>query len=245
MPPDCKVSRPKVSLSLMEKKHISIPAQKDYEYAYELAYKIASERLAGITDIEQQCHRVGATFRIEGAKQVIIIQYLNRSYQVTLPDIEITLAGSSDKIPIRDKVLILRYLSSAKSASIASELITYKELPGGVVYFPTFIKRTIKPLLKKFGKEPPLLVEAGKRLGGHKADYGDVSITIPAFSQVPVTIAIWRGDEEFAPEGSILFEPTISDYLSNEDITVLCETITWKLIGYSGGGLPSGGRGEQ
>ena len=86
------------------------------------------------------------------------------------------------------------------------------------------------PILKNFSKAPHLLVEAAERLGGHRADYGDMAVTINAFSRVPITIVLWRGDDEFAPEGSIIFDATISDYLSNEDVTVLCETITWKLV---------------
>jgi hypothetical protein len=41
---------------------------------------------------------------------------------------------------------------------------------------------------------------------------------------------LWKGDEEVSPNGNILFDANISDYLSTEDVTVLCETITWKLV---------------
>jgi len=57
-----------------------------------------------------------------------------------------------------------------------------------------------------------------------------VAVTINAFSRVPITIVMWHGDDEFAPQGSIIFDSTISDYLSTEDITVLCETIIWRLV---------------
>ncbi|GAI93061.1 unnamed protein product, partial [marine sediment metagenome] len=67
---------------------------------------------------------------------------------------------------------------------------------------------------------------------GHRVDYGDVAVTINAFSYVPITLVLWQGNGEFAPEGSILFDSTISDYLSTYDITVLCETISWKLVKY-------------
>jgi len=45
-------------------------------------------------------------------------------------------------------------------------------------------------------------------------------------------LVLWRGDDELAPEGSILFDSTIPDYLSTEDITVLCETIAWRLVSF-------------
>jgi len=216
----------------MGNKHLPLPNQRDYEYAYELAYKLAGEQLAKIGDIEQQCLKIGVRCQVIDSKKVIIIQYLNQSYLITVPEIEISLTDSRDKVPIRDKLLILHYLTSAKGTLATNTLITFKELTGGVNYFPTFYKRTIKPLLDYFGKEPRLLVAAAKKLGGHKADYGDVAVTINAFSRVPITIVLWQGDDEFAPQGSIMFDAAISDYLSTEDITVLCETITWRLVNF-------------
>jgi hypothetical protein len=197
---------------------------------YELAYKLACEQLAKIGDIEQQCLKTGAQYQVIDSKKVIIIQYLNRAYLVTVPEIEISLTDSGDEVPIGDKVLILHYLTLAKGTLATNKLITFKELPEGAHYFPTFYKRTIKPLVDHFIQEPRLLVAAAEKLGGHKADYGDVAVTINAFSRVPITIVLWQGDDEFTPQGSIIFDDTISDYLSTEDITVLCEIITWRLV---------------
>jgi len=214
---------------------------------HELAYKLAGERLAKIGDIEQQCLKSGARCQVIDSKKVVIIQYLNRSYLITVPEIEISFADSGDKVPIRDKVLILHYLTSAKGTPATNRLITFKELLGGANYFPAFCKRTIKPLLDYFGKEPGLLVAAAEKLGGHKADYGDVAVTINAFSRVPITIVLWQGDDEFAPDGSIMFDANISDYLSTEDMTVLCETITWRLVSLlrESKAPSSGGEGDK
>jgi hypothetical protein len=213
----------------MESKDLSLPKQQNYEYGYELAYQLASEQ-AKIDDIDKLCLSSGARYKVRGSKKTIILTYLNRSYQITFPDIDISLIDSKQEVPIRDKVLIVHYLTSAKGTPLSHKLITYKELPGGVSYFPTFAKRTIKPLLDHFSKEPHLLLGVAQKMGGNKAEYGDVAVTINAFSYVPITFVLWRGDEEFAPEGSILFDSTISDYLPTEDITVLCETISWILV---------------
>ena len=207
-----------------------MPEQKGYDRAYELAYKLAAEQLARIDDIEQQCRQSSSRYQVIDSKKTIFIQYLNQSYLITLPGIEISLVASLEKVPIRDKVLILHYFTSAKGSPLANRLITFRELPEGSVYSPTFAKRSIQPLLDHFGQEPQRLIDAGKKLGGHQADYGDTAVTINAFSRVPITIILWRGDAEFAPQGSILFDATISDYLPTEDITVLCSTITWKLV---------------
>ncbi len=138
--------------------------------------------------------------------------------------------GSASAVALRDKVLILHYFILAKGTPAANKLITFRELPEGNIYSPTFSKRTIKPLVNHFGKDPHLLVQTSEKLGGHKVDYGDTAVTINAFSHVPITIILWRGDSEFDAQANVVFDATISDYLPTEDITVLCETIAWKLV---------------
>jgi hypothetical protein len=209
---------------------LSLPEQKNYEYGYKLAYELASEKLAKVDTVEQQCLNSGASYQVIDSQKLIIVEYLNRSYQVALPDIEISLVDSEEEVPLRNKVLILHYLTQAKGTPLANEAIAYKELPEGSNYFPTFYKRAIKPLVDHFGRQPQRLIAAAKELGGYRVDYGDAAVTINAFKQVPVTLVLWQGDEEFPPGGNILFDATVSDYLSPEDINVLCEIIAWSLV---------------
>ena len=218
-----------IDLRSMEGRHSLLSRQSNAEYGNELAYKLACEKLAK-EDPEEQCIKSGALYRVVDCEKVIIIEYLGRSYKIAFPDIEISLTDSEENVPIRDKILILHYLTSAKGIPVANSLITYKEMRDGINYFPTFFKRAIKPLLDYFGKEPHLLVNVARKLGGRQVNYGDVAVTLNAFSHVPVTLVLWKGDEEFAPEGNIMFDSTISDYLSMDDIHVLCETIAWRLV---------------
>ena len=84
--------------------------------------------------------------------------------------------------------------------------------------------------MDSFSQEPAKLIEVGEKFGGRQADFGDAAVTINALPRVPVTFLVWRGDEEFGAEGNILYDSTITDYLPTEDIIVLSETITWKLV---------------
>lgn len=206
--------------------------QQNPEYGYQLAYRLACEQLASFDDIEQQCRKSGARYRLIDSQKIIILEYLNQSYQIVFPDIDVLLMDSEEEVPVRNKILILHYFNQAKGTPLTNQKIAYKELPEGTAYFPTFYKRAIKPLLDHFGGEPERLIAAAEKLGGDKADYGDTAVTINAFSYLPITLVLWRGNEEFTPEGNILFDSTVSDYLPTEDINVLCETISWKLVGY-------------
>ena len=126
--------------------------------------------------------------------------------------------------------MIVHYLSQAKGTPLSNKAISYKELPEGANYFPTFSKRAIKPVVEHFSKEPEGLVDVATKLGGYKANYGDIAVTINAFPRVPITFILWQGDDELPPEGNILFDSNIPDYLPIEDIIVLCEAIAWKLV---------------
>ena len=198
------------------------------EYGYGLAYRLGREKLADTADIAQICHNSGAEYI--GSSKTIIVEYLSQIYQVVLPDVEISVGDSQEAVPLRDKILILHYLTQARGTPPSNKAITFKELPEGSNYFPTYRKRAIKPLVDNFGSEPERLLVVAEKMGGRKAAYGDVAVTISAFPRVPITLVLWRGDEEFPPEGNILFDSTISDYLTTEDINVLCETIAWKLV---------------
>lgn len=220
----------------MTGKRLSVPEPWGYGQAYELSYKLACEQLARIPDIEEQCRKSGAEYQVTSAKKAVIIQYLNRPYQISIPDGDISLADSGEAVLIRDKLLILHYFNRARGTPPTNRLIAFQELPEGTIYFPTFSKRTIKPLLDSFGKEPVRLLEFGENLGGRKVDYGDAAVSISALPRVPITIVLWRGDDEFPPHGNVLFDANITDYLPTEDITVLSETIVWKLVRLARGG---------
>jgi hypothetical protein len=140
------------------------------------------------------------------------------------------LENSKTEVPLKDKILILHYFTLAKGTPHTDILINFKQLPGGISYFPAFSQRAINPLVKHFGQKPELLIDISAKFGGYKTDQGDVSMTVNAFDHVPITLVLWRGDEELAPNGNILFDANVSDYLSTEDVTVLIETIIWRLV---------------
>jgi hypothetical protein len=213
-----------------ERRFISLPDQKDYELSYGLAFKLAGEKLSGLPDLEEQCLRSESICRIANSSRNIILKYLNRTYEIALPDVTVKVQNNGEKVELRDKILILHYFTRAKGTPLSHNLISYQELQEGATYYPTFIKRAIKPLIDHFGPDPSRLLDISAELGGLKANFGDVAVTIPAFSRVPITLALWKGDQEFPPNANILFDSTILDYLSAEDVNVVCQTIAWQLV---------------
>jgi hypothetical protein len=195
-------------------------------------------------DIKQQCFRSGAQY-VHPDK--VTIEYLNQSYSMAVPSMEISLTDSlhrcegqnpatalkrqesCQQIDLRGVILMLHYLITAKGTPATGKLIGFRQVPGGIFEHASFSREVLTPLLDHFGREPERLVEAAYNLGGSKVGHGDVAVSIRAFPKVSVVIVLWRGDDEFAPNASILFDSTVTDYLSTEDMSVLCERIVEKL----------------
>lgn len=180
-------------------------------------------------DIKHQCLRSGAQY-VDPDR--VIIEYLDRSYVMAVPGMEISLKDDLPRrqdIDLTDRILMLHYLGNARGTPSSGKLIGFKQLPGGCFEHGSFSREVLTPLLERFGKEPERLATAAENLGGSRVSYGDVAVSIKAFPRVSVIIVLWRGDDEFAPNASVLFDRTVTDYLSTEDMTVLCERIVEKL----------------
>ena len=194
--------------------------------SFELALNLATKKLSSMK-AEEICLNSGAS-RIDD--DTILIQYLNRPYHIAISTGEVSLKGKEEDVPIKDRILILHYLTQARGTPFKNKLITYGQIEGGKFYVPTFIKRNIDPLLKSFSHRPELLLELAQRIGGAKATYGDVSVSIDAFPRVRIFFILWKGDDEVPSNGTILFDGNIPHYLTSEDVCVLTETLVWKLV---------------
>jgi hypothetical protein len=188
-----------------------------------------AEKQFSIIDVAQQCQRSGALC----SPEIVTLNYLNEIYRINIPSAEVAFVDSKQPVPLRDKILILHYFTQAKGTPLTGKQIPYRDMPGGLVYYPTFLKRTIEPIAEFFGKEPAKLVGVGKMFGAKPGTVGDASLIIDAFTRVPINVILWQGDDELKAEVNLLFDANILDYLTSEDITIVCETITWRLINYA------------
>jgi hypothetical protein len=205
------------------------PSKDRPVYNLNVAYDIVREKLTKI-NVESQCENSGAELQSNGTAN---LRYLNQVYNLNIKEADASLPGSDKVVSLRDKILLLHYFVQAKGTPLTQKQITYRDLPGGLVYFPTFTKRTVQPLVETFGDIPRNVIKAGEPLGATNAYMGDASLLINAFPRVPVYLLLWASDTELPPGGNILFNSSIVDYLDPEDVTVVCETIVWRLINYS------------
>lgn len=154
-------------------------------------------------------------------KQRFTVPFLGQKYGVTYPEGQVTLSHDQSEAPLITTILLLHYLSHATGATLLKSWISYKDLPGGSLYLEPFKNRAVVPFIKKFGGRPDDFALAAKKLGGEKTEHGDLSYIIPALPRVPLLYILWRGDEEFPPNGTILFDDCANAYLHTEDYAIL------------------------
>lgn len=125
-------------------------------------------------------------------------------------------------------VLLAHYLQ-AKPTQRTGKLIKFKDLQGGYAYERAFLQRAVQPIAHTFGENPAELVEAGKLLNGKSLSLGDASVEIPALEGIPLTYIVWAKGE-FPATANILYDETAGHYLPTEDLAILAEITTSRLI---------------
>lgn len=126
------------------------------------------------------------------------------------------------------QVLILHYLAG-NTASLTGDWISFKELPGGLLYQEPFFNRAVRPLAGYFGPFPENLKKNGLLFGGKIINHGDAAVELYPFPMVPVRLIVWSGDEEFPPKATILFDASAPEMLATEDFAVLAQYLVIRL----------------
>lgn len=198
----------------------------DYRMALEMTEKEIRER-----NPLHLCRLSGALFTEQGGDSAVIrLKFLNRTITVTWPDLLFS-QDQEGEVSIKEKIVILHYLNGVKREYGGEEWISYKDIPSARFYLDAFNRRVKQPLIGAFGELPDRLISCAKELfGATTSSFGDVSVVIQALPKVPVALAVWKGDEEFPADGAILFDRSIQDMLSAEDISELSSMIVYPLV---------------
>jgi hypothetical protein len=199
---------------------------------FQNALSLARAKLRSL-DPAETCRNAGAQWLPLAEDNKIILPVFLRNIVVTHPDGMIGYEEGENNISLQEQGLILHYLLGVKDMPLTGEWITFREIPSGEFYYQPFLKRAQVPLVATFGSNHESFRNAGVQLGGRDAKMGDTSMTFLPFPKVPVTVMLWKGDEEFSPDGNILFNSSIKHFLSGEDIAVLAGIVIYKLMALS------------
>lgn len=203
------------------------PKQKNYQQAFDLACALLREK-----DLKDRAEKAGAGYEKDHEGEKILISFFSEPYTICFPQIEFASPGKKT-VSLVVRVLLLHHLLHADGNPVTGKWVAYKDIPGGLLYAGVFARRVTDLLLRKFGRSAKLFREAGNRLGGEVAEVGDASFYLQAFPRVPLQYVLWEGDDEFPPSVQLLFDSSVVHYLPLEDVVVLGQITTGRLISLS------------
>jgi hypothetical protein len=203
---------------------MELKKQKNYQQSFDLACLSLKEM-----DLEDRAKKGGADYQKGKDGTKIMIDFFSEPYHLLLPQIAFH-SSSKKTVSLVTRVLILHYLIRADGSPLTGRWVGYKDIPGGLLYAGVFTRRVTEPLARKFGKSAKWFKETGIKLGGRSEEVGDASFILQAFPFVPLQYVLWEGDEEFPPAVQLLLDASVDHYLSLEDIVVLGQLATGRLI---------------
>jgi hypothetical protein len=199
---------------------------------YKAAVALGTKELEG-EEPKLVADQTGAWFdTLADGQPTVTLEFLHRDISITWLDWNIFFKDTGEEVPIQQQVLILHYLNGAPGARVEGKWIAYQEVPDGKFYLDAFLRRAKNPLVQAFGNRPERLLPVTQRVyGAEPFDQGDHAVVVKAFPLVPVALILWEGDDEFPPEGNLLFDRSISHILSAEDIAWLAGMIIYPIMG--------------
>jgi hypothetical protein len=137
--------------------------------------------------------------------------------------------SNSNKMIANTIETLLNHYTAGNPSPLSGKLVKYRDFPGGCAYEEAFIRRAVQPVADVFGENPKELVSVAERLGGKPLSYGDTSVEIEALKGIPLTYVVYA-KEEYPASVSIFYDASAKDYLPTEDLAVLGEVVTIRLL---------------
>ena len=178
-------------------------------------------------DTTEMCHLAGVP--PPDGKGRIWVPLLGENHAVLIDQRRILLGGTE---PAREDkgLIVLHYLIGAMAIEPTGKLISFRELQGGDVYWAAYEGRSIKRLQDFFGDRPEALHEAVRGWKAKRAGMGDAGYVIQALPKIPVTVAVWKADDEIPASANVLWDETVRYYFRTEDVAVLGGIVAAELI---------------
>ena len=205
-------------------REMELTQQKSYRQAFDLACTFLRE-----VDLEEKSKKAGGVYKKEKEREEITIPFFSEPCTLHFPQFEFS-SPSKKTVSLVVRILLLHYLARADGTRVTGRWVGYKEIPGGLLYASVFERRATNPLAKKFGDSKKMFAQAGLKMGGRSVAIGDTSFILQAFPLVPLQYVLWEGDDEFPPKVQLLFDSSVDHYLSLEDVVVLGQLATGRLI---------------
>jgi hypothetical protein len=208
-------------LNIKDLSHPELPNQDNYEQAVKLGLEIFDRKDPG-----RIAEKAGATF----VGRSVIVPHLDREIALNVDTHRFSIKETGEEAPVWMAILVLHYLNNAEGRQPTGRLKHFREFKDGHFYEPAFNRRTKEVLVSVFGNNPEVMKDAAKKLNGKILETGDAAVELSYFPCLPITCIMWKGDEDFPPEATVLFDETADLFFSAEDMAVAGQMAVLELL---------------
>jgi len=185
-----------------------------------MPYDYVKAKLKNCDPLEIAC-KSGVEY--DRIKKIFQLSVMGKMYVVQYPSGNVYDKDLNEVGDYQLKTLILRYLINSQGGSPTGKDISYRDVPGGQVYYRNFQGRCVRRLAGTFGKNIDDLEKVMAKVPSVQTDYGDISFRFQFINQVYITFILWQGDDEFPASANIIFDGNVSCYFDAEDLAVVCD----------------------
>ncbi len=167
-----------------------------------------------------------------GEEEGILVDFLDTELRVSLREKRILRRDGSAWKPVEGfliQLLTTLYLLQAQEVPMANEWIGVKELRDAH-FFQGPHELNLAPVLARYGHDVEAFDRRCRELGGVDVPMGDRAYRLRPFPRIPVVYLLWKGDEEFGPRLSVLFDRSIERHFAADAIWGLVNLLTDILV---------------
>lgn len=196
---------------------------------YKVAYDAEWKKLKQL-ESQDVAKRLEVKYIIESNQ--FVVPFFKEDYILDIENETIYRKSDNLRPSIDDSIMILNYLTfSSYEIPKDNNWVTLKEIPnGGVLFFPSFQNMSVKKIIEKFGEDIKYFEQNAIKLGGEEVKFGDKAYKFQVLPKVSICAVMWEGDEDFTPNASILFNPSIQHLMHIETVIGAGICVASKLV---------------
>ncbi len=202
--------------------------QKDERSTHSLYWESLAK-----ADPNEVCKRTETTYSWE--RKGYLLPVLNQKYLI-LPAEQKVFCMHGDfceEENLRDYfyLMVLLYLLNAQEGEPTRTWISEKEMKGGTTFFRGPHALQVDELKNAFGRNPDAFGRAGRRLGGVELLFGDKAFALSVLPKVPLAYVLWKADQEFPAQVTVMFDSTIQKHFSLDGIWCIVAEVSQRILG--------------
>ena len=189
------------------------------------AWATLAQELAQL-DPKEVAERSGALW--DGGR--LRLPFFDRAFLIGFPDMVIAEEGRDAEPSAWLKLMLGRYLASAKDLPFSGDYLGFRQLPESASLQAGFAGVVTEPLRRLYGADLEGFHRACQARGGQPVPgLGDATYRFLAFPRTDLVILLYLGEDNLPPSLNILFDSTDQYQLGAEDHFILGEYLSASL----------------